>query len=159
MTLIFLAIKVIVNTGNSHGLRRTTSSKSSYKIQLDRIENSNKRLSPANEMHFSIRQLVVSHGHDSYGSNESTTRRRVSWHTACISPFDNGSYSMGTIRTNRTNRRLGQASLSIQRVGHILSPANEMHFSIRQRVGSHGHDSYESNESTTRGRVSWHTSC
>ena len=60
MTLIFLATKVIVNTGDSHGLRRTTSSKSSYKIQLDRIENSNKRLSPANEMHFFIRQRVVS---------------------------------------------------------------------------------------------------
>ena len=41
----------------------------------------------------------------------------------CISPFDNGSYHMGTIRTNRTNRQLGQgrqASLSIQRVGNIL---------------------------------------
>ena len=33
---------------------------------------------------------------------------------------------MGTIRANRTNRTLGQAPLSIQRVGHILSPANEM---------------------------------
>ena len=44
----------------------------------------------------------------------------------CISPFDNGSYHMGTIRTNRTNRQLGQASLSIQRVGHSQSPANEM---------------------------------
>ena len=71
----------------------------------------------------------------------------------CISPFDNGSYHMGTIRTNRTNRHLGQASLRIQRVGHILSPANDMHFSIRQRVVSHEHDSYESNESTTRKRV------
>ena len=43
----------------------------------------------------------------------------------CISPFDNGSYHMDTIRTNRTNRQLGQgrqASLSIQRVGNILSP-------------------------------------
>ena len=54
----------------------------------------------------------------------------------CISPFDNGSYHIGTIRTNRTNRQLRQASLSIQRVGNILSPPNEMHFSIRQRVQS-----------------------
>ena len=66
---------------------------------------------------------------------------------------------MGTIRTNRTNRQLGQASLRKQRVGHSLSPANKMHFSIRQRVVSHGHDSYESNESTTQKRVSWLTAC
>ena len=58
--------------------------------------------------------------------------------------FDNGSYHMGTTRTNRTNRQLGQPSLSIQRVGHILSPPHEMHFSIRQRIVSHGHDSFES---------------
>ena len=70
------------------------------------------------------------------------------------SPFDSGLYHLGTIRTNRTNRQLGQTSLRIQRLGHILSPPNEMHFSIRQRVVSHGHESFESNESTTRRRVS-----
>ena len=35
-----------------------------------------------------------------------------------------------------------------------LSLANEMYFSIRERVVSHGHDSYESHESTTRASVS-----
>ena len=115
-----------------------------------------------NEMHFSTRQRVLSHGHDSYESNESTTRTCVSQHIACwtsmrcISPLDNGLYHMGAIHTNRTNPQLGQASLSIQRVEHILSPASEIHFSIRQRVVSHGHDSYESNESTTRTSVSQH---
>ena len=74
----------------------------------------------------------------------------------CISPFDNGSYHMVTIRTNRTNRQLGEGSLTIQAPRNILSPPNEMHFSIRQRVVSHGHDPYESNESTTRRRVSRH---
>ena len=54
----------------------------------------------------------------------------------CISPFDNGSYHMGMIRTNRTNRQLGEGFLGIQRVRNILSPLNEMHFSIRQRVVS-----------------------
>ena len=162
MTLILLTTKVIVNKGDSHGRRRTTSSKSFYKIRLKRIDNSNKRLSPANEMYFSIRQRVVSHRHD---SNESTTRTSVCQHTAwwtlmrCISPLDNGLYHTGTIRTNRTNPQLGQASLSIQRVEHILSPASEIHFSIRQRVVSHGHDSYESNKSTTRTSVSQHTAC
>ena len=75
----------------------------------------------------------------------------------CISPFDNGSYHMVTIRTNRTNRQLGEGFLGIQLLRNILSPPNEMHFSIRQRVVSHGHDPYESNESTTRRRVSRHT--
>ena len=131
-----------MNTEDSHGLRRTTSSKSSYKIQLDRIENLNERLSPPNEMHFSIQ----SPGHDWY---ESTTRRRVSWHTVCISPFDNGSYRMDTIRTNQTNRQLREGYHGIQRVRNILSPPNDMHFSIRQWVVSYGHDWYESNESTT----------
>lgn len=151
---ILLATKVIVNKGDSHGRRRTTSFKSFYKVRLKRIDNSNKRLSSANEMHFSIRQRVVPHRHD---SNESTTRTCVSQHIACwtsmrcISPLDNGLYHMGTIPTNRTNPQLGQASLSIQRVEHILSPASEIHFSIRQRVVSHGHDSYES---TTRTSVS-----
>ena len=64
---------------------------------------------------------------------------------------------MGTIRTNQTNRQLGQGFLGIQRVGNILSPPNEMHFSIRQRVVSLGHDSNESNESTTRATVSQNT--
>ena len=68
----------------------------------------------------------------------------------CISPFDKGSYHTGTIRTNRTNRQLERGFLGLQRVRNILSPPNEMHFSIRQRVVSPGHDSYESNESTTR---------
>ena len=77
----------------------------------------------------------------------------------CISPFDNGSYHTGTIRTNRTNRQLGQASLSIERVANILSLANEMYFSIRQRVVSHRHDSYKSNELRTRKRVPWLTAC
>ena len=54
----------------------------------------------------------------------------------CISPFDNGSYHMGTIRTNRTNRHLGQGAHGIQRLRNILSPPNDMHFSIRQRVVS-----------------------
>ena len=54
----------------------------------------------------------------------------------CISPFDNGSYHMVTIRTNRTNRQLGEGSLTIQAPRNILSPPNEMHFSIRQRVVS-----------------------
>ena len=71
----------------------------------------------------------------------------------CISPFDNGSYHMVTIRTNRTNRQLGEGSLTIQAPRNIPSPPNEMHFYIRQRVVSHGHDPYESNESTTRRRV------
>ena len=62
----------------------------------------------------------------------------------CISPFDNGSYHMGTIRTNRMNRQLGEGFLGLQRVRNILSPPNEMQFSIRQRLVSHGHDSYES---------------
>ena len=70
----------------------------------------------------------------------------------CNSPFDNGSCHIGTNRSNRTNRQLGEGSLDLQRVRNILSPPNEMHFSIRQRVVSHGHDSYESNESTTRVR-------
>ena len=47
------------------------------------VDGSSLLKSPPNEMHFSIRQRFVSHGHDSYQSNESTTRRRVSWHTAC----------------------------------------------------------------------------
>ena len=47
-------------------------------------------------------------------------------------------------------------SLTIQAPRNILSPTNEMHFSIRQRIVSHGHDPYESNESTTRRRVSRH---
>ena len=58
--------------------------------------------------------------------------------------------------TIRTNRQLGQVSLRIQRAGNILSPAKEMDFSIRQQVVSHGHNSYESNESTTRTLVSLH---
>ena len=66
---------------------------------------------------------------------------------------------MGTIRTNRTNQHLGQGSHGVQRLRNILSPPNDMHFAIRQRVVSHGHDSYESNESTPRTRVSWHTAC
>ena len=52
----------------------------------------------------------------------------------CISPFDNGLYHMATIRTNRTNRHLGQGFLNIQHVKHIRSPANEMHFSIQEWV-------------------------
>ena len=75
----------------------------------------------------------------------------------CICPFDNGSYHMGTICTSRTNRQFGQASLRTQHAAHILSPANEIHFSFRQRAVSHGHDSYEWNESTTRSSVSQHT--
>ena len=62
----------------------------------------------------------------------------------CISPFDNGSYHMDTIRTNRTNRQLGEGFLGLRHVRNILRGPNEMHFSIRQRVVSHGHDSYES---------------
>ena len=65
----------------------------------------------------------------------------------CISPFDNGSYHICTNRSNRsnrTNRQLGEGSLDLQRVRNILSPPNEMHFSIRQRVVPHGHDSHES---------------
>ena len=58
-----------------------------------------------------------------------------------ISPLDNGSYHMGTIRTNRTSRQLGEGFLGIQHVRNILSPPNEMPFSIRQWVVSHGHDS------------------
>ena len=54
----------------------------------------------------------------------------------CISPFDNGSYHMATIRTNQTNRQLGEGFLALQRVRNILSAPNEMHFSIRQRVVS-----------------------
>ena len=54
----------------------------------------------------------------------------------CISPFDSGSYHMVTIRTNRTNRQLGEGSLTILAPRNILSPPNEMHFSIRQRVVS-----------------------
>ena len=62
----------------------------------------------------------------------------------CISPFDSGSYHMGTIRTNRTNRQLGEGLLGLHRVRNILSPPNEIQFSIRQRVVPHGHDLYES---------------
>ena len=62
----------------------------------------------------------------------------------CVSPFDNGSYHMGTIRTNRTNRQLAEGFLGLHRVRNILSPPNEIQFSIRQRVVSHGHDLYES---------------
>jgi len=93
------------------------------------------------------------------GTIRTNPQRGQAWWTLmrCISPLDNGLYHTGTIRTNRTNPQLGQASLSIQRVEHILSPASEIHFSIRQRVVSHGHDSYESNESTTRTSVSQHT--
>ena len=121
-----------MNTGDSNGLRRTTSSKASLIQDTTRPNRqlANMRKSPANQMHFSIRQRVVSLGHNSYESNASTTRRRVSWPTS-----------------------------SLQRVTNILSPPNEMHFSIPQRIVSHGHDSYESNESTTRTRVSWHTAC
>ena len=54
----------------------------------------------------------------------------------CISPFDNGSYHMVTIRTNRTNRQLREGFLGMQLLRNILSPPNEMHFSIRQRVVS-----------------------
>ena len=62
----------------------------------------------------------------------------------CISPFDSGSYHMGTIRTNRTNRQLGEGFLGLHRVRNILSPPDEIQFSIRQRVVPHGHDLYES---------------
>ena len=54
----------------------------------------------------------------------------------CISPFDNGSYHMVTIRTSGTNRQLGEGFLGMQLLRNILSPPNEMHFSIRQRVVS-----------------------
>ena len=54
----------------------------------------------------------------------------------CIPPFDNGSYHMVTIRTNRTNRQLGEGFLTMQRPRNILSPPNEMHVSIRQRIVS-----------------------
>ena len=111
-------------------------------LGLQRVRNI---LSPPNEMHFSIRQRVVSPGPDSYESNESTTRTSVSQHRTCrklfevplmrcISPFDNGSYHTGTIRTNRTNSELERGFLGLQRVRNILSPPNEMHYSIRQRV-------------------------
>ena len=56
----------------------------------------------------------------------------------CISPFDNGSYHMGTVRTNRTNRQLGEGFLGLHRVRNILSPPNEIQFSIGQRVVPHG---------------------
>ena len=53
-----------------------------------------------------------------------------------ISPFDNGSYHMVTIGTNRTNRQLGKGFLTMQRLRNIVSPPNEMLFSIRQRIVS-----------------------
>ena len=60
-------------------------------------------------------------------------------------------------RIDNSDKRL--LSSIIQRVGDTLSTANEMYFSIRQRDVSHGHDSYESNESTTRTSVSQHRTC
>ena len=87
-------------------------------LTMQRVRNI---LSPPNEINFSIRQRVVS---------TSVQLMR------CISPIDNGSYHMVTIRTNRTNRQLGEGFLTMQRVRNILSPPNEINFSIRQRVVS-----------------------
>ena len=94
MTLIFLATKVIVNTGDSPP--------------------------PSNN----IFQIFL----------QDTTQTSVKVPLMrCICPFD-GSYHTAMIRTNPTNRQEG--FLGIQRVRNILSPPNEMHFSIGQRVST-----------------------
>ena len=114
-------------------------------LGIQRVRNI---LSPPDEMHFSIRQRVdcikwarfvrVEQINNSDKGFLAYSRLEISQVPLmrCISPFDNGSYDMGTIRTNRTNRQLGERFLGIQRVRNILSPPNEMHFSSRQRVVS-----------------------
>ena len=81
-----------------------------------------------------------------YESNEATTRTSAAPLSVqrvghILSPrldtflySTNGSYHMGTIRTNRTSRQLKGEFLVIQRVRNIVIPPNEMQFSIRQRV-------------------------
>ena len=101
-------------------------------VRVERIDNSDKRLrgiSPFDNGSYHMGTIRTN------GTNRQLKEAFLAYSVLeivplmrCISPFDNGSYHMGTICANR---QLGQASLSIQRVGHILSPVNEMHLHSR----------------------------